>query len=357
MKSLWIIFIGLALILSCRKDNVTYEPTPYKLQIPSHFPVMVIPEDNPMTIEGVELGRKLFFEELLSGDNTMSCASCHAPENSFTDLKKFSTGIDGIQGSRNSMALINLGWQKFFFWDGRSKSLEEQILEPVPNPIEMHQSWKDAVAKLNQDVNYRNLFYKAFGEPGIDSIKVSKAIAQFIRTMISGESKYDVMYKYENNLAMNSNDQLVLSKITPQEWAGYDLFKSLNGADCLHCHSGVLMHINKFSNNGMDATFQDPGRGGITGNPNDMGRFKIPTLRNIALTPPYMHDGRFATLDDVIEHYSTGLIPSPTIDPLMEHLATSGVQLDWEERGLLKAFLMTLTDYNFVNNPNFKDPG
>jgi cytochrome c peroxidase len=357
MKTLFAIFILLGIFLSCRKDNVSYLPTPYTLEIPSHFPKMLVPEDNPLTVEGVELGRKLFYEELLSGDNTMSCASCHAPVNSFTDPNQFSTGIDGIQGNRNSMALINLGWQKFFFWDGRAKSLEEQILAPVPNPIEMHQAWKDAVVKLNNLATYRNLFYKAFGEPGIDSMKVSKAIAQFIRTMISGESKYDVMYKFENSLPMSANDKAVLPNVSPEEWAGYDLFKSLSGADCLHCHSGVLMHINKFSNNGMDATFKDLGRGGVTGNPNDMGRFKIPTLRNIALTAPYMHDGRFKTLDEVIEHYSSGVVESPTIDPLMEHLSTSGVQLDAQERDLLKKFLMTLTDFKFINNPKFQDPG
>ncbi|MFN5032179.1 MAG: cytochrome-c peroxidase, partial [Flavobacteriia bacterium] len=216
--------------------------------------------------------------------------------------------------------------------------------------------WKDAVSKLQQDVEYRNMFYKAFGEEGIDSVKVSKAIAQFIRTMISGSSKYDVMYKFENSLTLNSVDQSILSSISPEEWAGYDLFKSLNGADCLHCHSGILMHINKFSNNGLDATFTDQGRGAITGSPNDMGRFKIPTLRNIALTAPYMHDGRFGTLDEVIEHYSSELVSSPTIDPLMEHLSSGGVQLDSQEKDLLKKFLMTLTDYSFINNPEFQDP-
>jgi cytochrome c peroxidase len=309
-----------------------------------------------MTKEGVSLGRMLFYEERLSGDNSMSCATCHAPENSFTDPNQFSTGIDGIAGTRNSMALINLGWQKFFFWDGRAKSLEEQILEPIPNPLEMHQKWKDAVSKLQQDVEYRNMFYKAFGEEGIDSIKVSKAIAQFIRTMISGSSMFDVMYKFENSLPLNSVDQSILSSISPEDWAGYDLFKSLNGADCLHCHSGILMHINKFSNNGLDATFTDLGRGAITGSSNDMGRFKIPTLRNIALTAPYMHDGRFGTLDEVIEHYSSEVVSSPTIDPLMEHLSSGGVQLDSQEKYLLKKFLMTLTDYSFINNPEFQDP-
>ena len=357
MKSIFVFLFLLLTLSACKKDKANFQPTPYILAIPSHFPDMEIPTDNPMTKEGVALGRWLFYEKRLSGNDSMSCASCHLPTNSFSDPNKYSTGIDGIAGNRNSMALINLGWDKFYFWDGRASTLEKQILEPVPNPIEMHQSWTDAVYKLNLDINYRNQFFRAFGEPGIDSTKVTKAIAQFIRTMISGESKYDVMYKFENSLPLSSSDQSILPAITAEEWAGYDLFKSLNGADCLHCHSGVLMHINKFSNNGMDATFADPGRGGITGNPNEMGRFKIPTLRNIALTAPYMHDGRFATLDEVIDHYSTGLVSSPTIDPLMEHLATAGVQLDSQERDLLKKFLMTLTDYNFVNNPNFQDPG
>ena len=143
--------------------------------------------------EGVELGRYLFYEKKLSGDNTISCASCHSPSISFSDSNQFSVGIDGVYGTRQSMALVNLGWEDFYTWDGSKSSLEAQILEPVPNPIEMHQEWKDAVKKLNQDVLYRNRFFRAFGEEGIDSIKVSKAIAQFLRTLISSNSKYDVM--------------------------------------------------------------------------------------------------------------------------------------------------------------------
>jgi cytochrome c peroxidase len=356
MKYLLIIFVLLVFALSCKKDKVGYEPTPYDLEIPSHFPQMEIPSDNPMTVEGVQLGRLLFYEKKLSGDNTQSCASCHSIEYAFSDPNQFSTGIDGIQGNRNSMALVNLGWQKFFFWDGRSATLEQQILEPVPNPIEMHQSWKDAVAKISSDVNYRNLFYKAFGEEGIDSTKVAKSIAQFLRTLISGTSKYDVMYKYENGYTLSATDQAVFSTISIEEWGGYDLFKSLSGADCFHCHNGPLMQVQKFSNNGLDATFSDNGRGGITGNPNDMGKFKVPTLRNIALTAPYMHDGRFATLDQVIEHYSSGINQSSTIDPLIEFAFQGGVQLDTEGKTILKKFLETLTDHNFINNPNFKDP-
>ena len=348
-----VVFFGL---LSCRKEKVGYEATPYKLDIPSHFPDMIIPSDNPMTVEGVELGRYLFYEKRLSGDNTMNCATCHMPEHSFSDNNQFSTGIDGIQGTRQSMALINMGWESFFFWDGRETTLEGQILGPVPNPIEMHQSWKDAAQKLNADVIYRNRFFRAFNEEGIDSIKVSKAIAQFIRTMISSESKYDVMYKYENNMSLTASEQTIFQTVDNEEWAGYDLFKSLNGADCFHCHNGPLMRVKKFSNNGLDVTFSDNGRGAITGNSNDHGKFKVPTLRNIALTAPYMHDGRFATLDDVIEHYSSGVVNSSTIDPLIEYASQGGVQLDAQEKYLLKKFLLTLTDYNFINNPKFKDP-
>jgi cytochrome c peroxidase len=343
-------------LLSCRKEKVGYEATPYKLDIPSHFPDMIIPSDNPMTVEGVELGRYLFYEKRLSGDNTMNCATCHMPEHGFSDNNQFSTGIDGIQGTRQSMALINLGWENFFFWDGRETTLESQILGPVPNPIEMHQSWKDAAEKLNADIVYRNRFFRAFNEEGIDSTKVSKAIAQFIRTMISSESKYDVMYKYENNMSLTASEQAIFQTVDNEEWAGYDLFKSLNGADCFHCHNGPLMRVKKFSNNGLDVTFSDNGRGAITGNSNDHGKFKVPTLRNIALTAPYMHDGRFATLDDVIEHYSSGVVNSSTIDPLIEYASQGGVQLDAQEKYLLKKFLLTLTDYNFINNPKFKDP-
>jgi cytochrome c peroxidase len=356
MKKSVFIFIILALF-SCRKEKVGFKPTPYSLIKPTHFPNMVIPDDNPLTKEGVELGRFLFYEKRLSGDNTMSCATCHMPQNGFSDANQFSVGIDGIAGTRQSMALVNLGWENFFFWDGRSSSLEEQILEPVPNPIEMHQSWKDAVSKLNADVKYRNRFFRAFNEEGIDSIKVSKAIAQFLRTLVSGESKYDVMYKYENSMALNSNEQSVLGTIDPEEWAGYDLFKSLNGADCFHCHNGPLMQVKKFSNNGlMPNSINDLGRAHVTNNPEDNYKFKVPTLRNIALTAPYMHDGRFATLDEVIEHYSSGIHMSPTIDPLIEFGSQGGVQLDAQEKYLLKKFLLTLTDNNFINNPNFKDP-
>lgn len=356
MKYLLLIFVGFVFFFSCKKDKVGYEPTPYQLEIPSHFPAMQIPEDNPMTVEGVELGRFLFYETKLSGDNSMSCATCHAPSSAFSDPNQFSTGIEGIEGRRNSMTLINLGWNDFFFWDGRAKTLEEQILLPVKDPIEMHETWPRAMSKLNGDVDYRNRFYKAFGTDKADSSHAAKAIAQFLRTMISGKSKFDVMYKFENNIPLSASEQAIYSSITASEWGGYDLFRSLNGADCFHCHNGPLMQVKKFSNNGLDATFTDLGRGEVTGNSNDNGKFKVPTLRNIEFSAPYMHDGRFSTLDDVINHYSHFIQISPTIDPLIEFAGQGGVQLDAQEKDLIKQFLLTLSDEEFINNPAFKAP-
>lgn len=354
-----LIFLLLTLLISfgsCRRDKITRSVTPYKLDIPSHFPDMPIPADNPMTVEGVKLGRKLFYDEQLSRNNSISCASCHSPENSFTDSNKFSEGVDGQIGTRNSMALINLGWQTSFFWDGRAKTLEDQILEPIPAPHEMDQSWTAAVAKLSQSTKYSNDFYTVFGVKKFDSTHVAKAIAQFLRTMISGKSKYDVMYKYENDLPLTAEEQLIWNQISPEEWEGMAFFKSLSIGDCIHCHNGALAQVNRFANNGLDANFDDPGRMLVTGNPNDEGRFKVPTLRNIELSAPYMHDGRFTSLEEVLEHYSIGVINSPTIDADMEFANQGGVGLSPNESQSILAFLKCFTDYSFINNPDFQDP-
>lgn len=343
-------------LFSCKKGEVKPYAQPYDLVEPSHFPKMIIPPDNPMTVQGVELGRRLFYEKRLSGDNSLSCGGCHFPEHAFSDPSRYSTGIDGQVGNRNSMALVNLGYQKFFFWDGRAKTIEEQILEPVPNPIEMHQSWKNSILKLSADESYRKQFHAAFGSDQVDEYVVAKAIAQFLRTLISGESKYDVLYKQTNGFTLSPAEQSVYGSITNEEKAGYDLFLSLNGGDCVHCHSGPLMQVNIFANNGLDASFVDKGRGAITGKAQDMGMFKVPTLRNIAQTAPYMHDGRFQTLEEVIEHYSSGIVMSPTISPTIEFASQGGVQLDAFEKDLIKKFLLILTDEEFLKNPKFAPP-
>ncbi len=337
---------------SCRKDPVldVYHPSPYRLSIPRGFPEMVIPFDNPMTIEGVKLGRKLFYEKRLSANNNLSCGSCHQQQHGFSDPRRFSPGTDGLNGTRQSMALINLGWEHFFFWDGRKATLEDQIFDPIRNPVEMNTTWPEVETKLRADAEYREMFRKAFGSSGVDSVRVSKAISQFLRTLISGNSRFDRVMRGEISF-------------TASEANGFDLFmrdkdeaNNISGADCFHCHGPVLMADQLLNNNGLDATFSDPGLGGITGNPNDMGKFKAPTLRNIEFTAPYMHDGRFNTLDEVIGHYSTGLVVSPTIDPLMKFASDGGVSLSPQERQDLKAFLLTLTDHEFLNNPAFSDP-
>lgn len=347
----------LVFVLSCRKDGASeFEPTPYALKIPSHFPQMQIPADNPLTEEGVELGRHLFYDKLLSRDNSISCASCHHQINAFSDPNTLSIGVDGQLGTRQSMALVNLGWQQFFFWDGRVATLEELVFHPVVDPVEMDNTWTEVETRLRNHDKYPQMFFKAFGEVGVDSVKASKAIAQFLRTMISAESKFDLIYKFVNGIPLDANEAIAFQQVTPEELAGFDIFMSLDGGDCLHCHIGPFMQVQIFSNNGMDQTFSDPGRKSVTGNPNDEGRFKVPTLRNIGYTAPYMHDGRFNTLDEVIDHYSHGVVWSPTIDTNMEFVSHGGVQLNAQEKAFLKAFLLTMNDEKFITNPKFSNP-
>ena len=348
-----LIVIGTALLVftfaSCTKPEEpeppgeVYDPTPYELVIPQGFPDMKIPIDNPMTVEGVELGRQLFYDPILSADNTQSCGSCHAAAFSFTDNgKRFSEGIDKIAGDRNSMAVINIGWMEELFWDGRAKSLEEQAFDPVPNPIEMHQEWIEAMEKLNNHPTYPDLFFKAFGTDEIDSTHVVKAIAQFERTMISSNSKWDRYLRGEATL-------------TQAEAQGFEVFFTEKG-DCFHCHATILFTDNLPHNNGLDSVAIDPGYAAITGNSNDLAKFKTPALRNAEFTAPYMHDGRFETLEEVIDFYSEGVKWSPTVDPLMKQVNQGGVRLTDQEKANLLAFLKTLTDESFNENPDFQDP-
>lgn len=320
-----------------------YNPTPYQLVIPQGFPDMSIPSDNPMTVEGVTLGRQLFYDSILSGDDTQSCGSCHAAAFNFSDNgKRFSEGITGEIGSRSSMAVINIGWMNDLFWDGRASGLEEQALEPVPNPIEMHLEWTEAMTKLNNHPEYPDLFFKAFGTQEIDSMLVVKAIAQFERTLISSNSKWDKYLRGEVSL-------------TQAEAQGFEIFFTEKG-DCFHCHATILFTDNLPHNNGLDAEFSDRGYGDITKDPNDNGKFKTPTLRNITFSAPYMHDGRFETLEEVIDFYSEGVQWSPTIDPLMKKVNEGGVRLTDQEKQNLIAFIKTLTDTTFINNPDFSNP-
>ncbi|MBT5698475.1 MAG: c-type cytochrome, partial [Flavobacteriales bacterium] len=301
---------------------------------PYGFPDMIIPEDNPMTFEGVELGRKLFNDPILSGDGTQSCISCHIQSANFSDTNQFSTGINGMHGNRNASTIINSGWNNSNFWDGRAITLEEQAFSPVVDPIEMNDTWSNVENKLNSNSEYIQLFKQAYNIDYIDSTHVVMAIAQFERTLISNNSKFD---KY-------SRGEEVFTK---SELNGFAIFNSEKG-DCFHCHGTSLFTDNLFHNNGLDVEpFLDLGLGKITENTNDNGKFKTPTLRNIEVSAPYMHDGRFATLEKVIEHYDSGGHFSSTVDPLMKKLGV-GLNLTNQEKSDLIAFLKTLTDYDYI---------
>ena len=348
------IFYLLAILLlqsccktDCDEPTDEFNPSPYSLVIPSTLPPMDIPADNPLTVEGVELGRMLFYEPLLSGDGTQACASCHMQSTGFTDTARFSTGIDGLQGGRNAMVAFNLAWSPTLFWDGRATSLEDQALGPVVNPIEMHETWANAAAKLNAHSEYPELFKKAFDIDEIDSSYVVKAIAQFERTLISGNSKWDQWIRGE-------------AILTEQELRGWDLFNidgPVVGADCFHCHTAPHFTDFTFHNNGLDGdgAFTDLGLYEVTESDVDKAKFKTPTLRNIEVTGPYMHDGRFETLEEVVEHYNSGGHASSTVDPLMKNIG-EGLLLSPEDKQALIAFLRTLTDQDFLNNQDFSNP-
>lgn len=345
------ILFGL-IMCSCTNESLDqYEPTLTTLQIPKIFSdniiSPVIPSTNPQTIEGIALGKKLFFDTILSFNNTQACADCHAPNNAFSDTTSFSQGADGSIGIRNSMPLFNLAWNynETYFWDGKTFGLEHQALIPVTDPAEMKSMWTDVEQKLQQHPDYPAMFKQAFGTENIDSTRVTKALAQFERTLISANSKFDRFLLGEIQL-------------TPEEKNGFDVFMDEARGDCFHCHGSdknPLWTDNAFHNNGLDTYFSDLGLGAITGDPADNGKFRTPSLRNLEYTAPYMHDGRFSTIEDVINHYSEGLKISSTIDPLMKQINKGGVNLSAKDKSDLKRFLLTLSDKEFILNPTLKN--
>jgi cytochrome c peroxidase len=340
-------------------SGITYNPQEYVIDIPENpflpalsYPQMEIPADNPLTQDGVQLGRRLFYDPILSADSTMSCFSCHNQGLAFTDGAATSIGIDGINGTRSSMSLVDIGFNlNGFFWDGRSANLEDQALLPVEDPIELHAMWPEVVTKLQNSTFYQEWFRKAFGIENSNEITkelAAKALAQFERAMVSSnESRYDRIKRNEISF-------------TDLELLGESLFfdddDSVPDSECNHCHQPPLFTTNLFVNNGIEnvsnlSEFPDKGLGSVTKDSLDNGKFRIPTLRNIELTAPYMHDGRFQTLEEVIEHYNSGGHFVKNIDPLMRPLG-----LNQEEKDALVAFLKTLTDNNFLENETFSNP-
>jgi len=315
--------------------------TPVSLYYNRRLPMPALPEDNPLTRERIALGKALFHDARLSANNEMSCATCHLREHAFTDPRKFSVGIDGSVGVRNAMPLYNLAWKKHFFWDGRVETLRKQALMPIEDPIEMADDLEMVVEDLSADASMTAAFAQAFSPPEITAEKIGLAIEQFLISQVSYRSRYD--------RAIEGRVQL-----TEQEQRGFHLFVTEHeprsgqfGADCFHCHGGTLFTDHQFHNNGL-VPGMDEGRSRVTGKKEDRFKFVTPSLRNVAVTAPYMHDGQFATLEEVIEHYDRGLHRSPSLDPNLAK--REALNLSAKDKAALVAFLKTLTDEYFLRS-------
>lgn len=326
------------LIVSCKDDK--NDPLPVDniaFVIPPGFPS---PDykftDNAVTNERFELGRKLFYDEILSRNNTISCGSCHQQSGAFAHIDhRVSHGIDDLEGTRNSPPIFNLAWSTDFFWDGGVNHIELQPINPIQNPVEMDLPLATAINKLSASAEYRTLFEQAYGSDSITSQMMLRALAQFMAVMVSGDSDYDKYMQGQTTL------------FDASELNGLNLFRQ----KCASCHTEPLFTDLSFRNNGLDSVFADQGRAMITFDAADEGKFKVPSLRNIEVTFPYMHDGSVKTLDKVLEHYNTGIKNSPTVDPLL----TSGLPLTLQEKADLLKFLKTLTDRTFLTNPRFSE--
>lgn len=312
------------------KSSEIQQAMPLEIKPPLGLPPVPWPEDNPYSQGKAELGRYLYYDTRLSSDNSVSCASCHNIPCGYGDCRKIAVGIGGSRGSRNSPTIINTAYLKHFFWDGRASSLEEQCKGPIANDKEMtnaenaHEAHLQCEERVGKIPGYQKLFKEVFnGEVTLDNI--AKAIATFERTLLSGNSSYD-RYRAGNPTAM-----------TAQEIKGWELFKKHN---CSSCHGGFNFTDDRFTNIGvgMDKADPDPGRYGITHYPSQWGAFKIPTLRDVAHTGPYMHDGSLTTLREVIDYYDKGGIPNKRLHPLMQPL-----HLQEEDKDALVAFLKALS--------------
>lgn len=321
------------------------------------FPTPVAqPADNPLTVEGVALGRHLFYEKALSLDNSTSCGSCHQQSKAFTDGRARALGVGGARHTRSAMSLQNLLWEPQLTWDGASTAPEQQARTPIERDVEMHQPLRAGVARLQRLAKYPPMFGKAFGTSTITEENALKALAQFERTLISGNSRFDRYRQGERALLSADEVRGLMLFVTHPDG-------NIRGGNCGDCHSGELQTDHSFRSNGLDATFSDLGLGSQTGRPTDNGKFRVPSLRNVALTAPYMHDGRLATLEDVLDHYNEHVkFNSPTIDPLMLNTTNDPFQrsqkleLTAPEKAQIIAFLRTLTDSTFVQDPRFSEP-
>ncbi len=335
---------------ACRKDeekNSDAQLTPYQLPVPSGFPPANIPSTNQLTVEGIELGRHLFYDPILSS-NGLSCSSCHQSATGYA-VPWF---VHPNGDTTSVLPIMNLAFNHDFAWTGQFPSTEAVCMGDF-EPEFFNTNMDTLVKRLQSSAKYANLFYRAYGSGSFASMsdyelkfKIVSAIGQFLRTLVSANSKYDRYLAHTENLSAT-------------ELNGLAIFFTEQG-DCFHCHGGSLMTSNAITNNGLDSLpmGQDRGLYNYTGNPNDMGKFSIPSLRNIALTAPYMHDGRYKTLEEVVEFYNSGVHQSsPNIDPIMTKSSKQyGLQLSPYEKQCLVDFMKALTDTAFISNPDYQSP-
>ena len=372
--------------------SYSYTPDPkntlYQYGMTEYVIRFSAPDDNPTTEQGVALGRKLFYDPILSGNQKQSCAGCHKQALAFTDGYSIAIGSDGHKAHRSSMALIDLGWHNKFFWDGRASTLESLIHFPVTDPLEMSADTLVIERRLNQDSIYRDLFYKAFETNKITMSLVSKAISQFVRTIVSYQSPFDIAFgdyrramqkEFQYNHRAIDNLGLAYEVFAQgnEEKYGHDVsttnvLKQIRPdstvlkvfTTCLDCHYNSFQIICgtcgdiQFRNNGLEIVGQDKGVYQVTGKEEDKYKFMVPTLRNLVFTAPYMHDGRFKTLEEVVEHYNSGIQPNENLDTVLMDRDKRPIRfhLTEEEKKQLVGLLKLLTDSSVVSDPRFSDP-
>lgn len=342
MKCLFLIIASVVLFTSCSVDpeiKPIVSNEDIKEIVPQGWPTPAYNfSSNTLTPDGFALGRALFYEPMLSSDNTISCGSCHQQFTAFANAgHDFSHGVNGLLGKRNSPALQNLNWNTSFMHDGGINHIEVQPAGPITNPVEMNETLSNVVSKLSNSSKYRGLFTKAYGDATVNTQKMFKALAQFMGTMYSYNSKYDKV-------------KMGVEAFTASEQNGYSLFIQ----KCSSCHKEPLFSDYEFRNNGLsvNTNLKDSGRAHITHNLADLYKFKTPSLRNIEKTAPYMHDGRFYTLEQCLDHYTSGIVNSSTLAP---ELQSGSIPLTTQEKADLTAFLKTLTDVKFLTDKRFSE--
>jgi cytochrome c peroxidase len=312
------------------------------------------PNDNQITDWGATLGRVLFYDKILSANNMISCSSCHLQEAGFSDPDQFSTGFEGGLTGRNSMGISNAMYYEngHFFWDERAETLEEQVLMPIQDETEMGLTLTELISKVEEQPYYPVLFEQVYGDDNVAPDRIAKALAQFVRSIVSYQSKYDIGRAEVNDPNQNFPNYSDIENL------GKNIFLGGRG-DCARCHTSDLFVGDEARNNGLDAVLTDLGLGAVTGNPNDNGKFKVGSLRNIELTAPYMHDGRFTTLEEVVEHYDSGIEASTTLDNRLQQRNSNDprrLNLSDREKEALVAFLKTLTDHELITDEKFSSP-